>query len=51
MRAKNIEHIGQVQTAFLESNGQVSFIFTQQIKGGRECRFIPRRLLNAQIKY
>ncbi|RYE51446.1 MAG: DUF421 domain-containing protein, partial [Sphingobacteriales bacterium] len=27
MRAQNIEHLGQVRTALLESNGQVSFLF------------------------
>ncbi|WP_244214339.1 DUF421 domain-containing protein [Pedobacter jejuensis] len=27
MRAQNIEHMGQVRTAILESNGQVSFLF------------------------
>jgi uncharacterized membrane protein YcaP (DUF421 family) len=27
MRAQNIEHVGQVKTALLESNGQVSFLF------------------------
>ncbi|MFC4212363.1 DUF421 domain-containing protein [Pedobacter lithocola] len=27
MRAQNIEHVGQVRTALLESNGQVSFLF------------------------
>lgn len=27
MRAKNIEHLGQVRTALLESNGQVSFLY------------------------
>jgi len=27
MRAKGIEHLGQVRTALLESNGQVSFLF------------------------
>jgi uncharacterized membrane protein YcaP (DUF421 family) len=27
MRAQNIEHLGQVRTALLESNGQVSFLY------------------------
>ncbi|MET1057682.1 MAG: YetF domain-containing protein [Pedobacter sp.] len=30
MRAQSIEHLGQVKTALLESNGQVSFLFFDQ---------------------
>lgn len=36
MRGQNIEHVGQVRTAILESNGQVSFLFypdDQPVKG------------------
>jgi len=36
MRAQNIEHVGQVKTALLESNGQVSFLYfaNEEVKMG-----------------
>jgi uncharacterized membrane protein YcaP (DUF421 family) len=36
MRAQNIEHVGQVKTALLESNGQVSFLYyeDEEVKSG-----------------
>nr|WP_245227707.1 YetF domain-containing protein [Pedobacter petrophilus] len=36
MRGQNIEHVGQVRTAVLESNGQVSFLFypNEKVKKG-----------------
>jgi uncharacterized membrane protein YcaP (DUF421 family) len=36
MRLQNIEHVGQVRTAVLESNGQVSFCYfdTEQVRPG-----------------
>jgi len=36
MRAKSIEHVGQVRTALLETNGQVSFLYydSQEVKMG-----------------
>ena len=36
MRAKSIEHLGQVRTAVLESNGQISFLYfdVEQTKPG-----------------
>jgi uncharacterized membrane protein YcaP (DUF421 family) len=36
MRAQNIEHVGQVKTALLESNGQVSFLYfsDDEVKSG-----------------
>lgn len=36
MRQQNIEHVGQVETAILETNGQVSFFYyaDEQVKAG-----------------
>lgn len=36
MRVQTIEHLGQIRTAILESNGQVSFLFFEdtEVKSG-----------------
>jgi uncharacterized membrane protein YcaP (DUF421 family) len=40
MRLQNIEHVGQVRTALLESNGQVSFCYLKPSRFGQGCLFI-----------
>jgi uncharacterized membrane protein YcaP (DUF421 family) len=42
MRAQSIEHIGQVRTAILESNGQVSFLFYEPEDGKKGMPIFPK---------
>ena len=42
MRGQNVEHVGQVRTAILESNGQVSFLFYPNDKPVKGMPIYPK---------